>query len=150
MRSELFGAFLIFCSVRVRWLEGGGGQYFGRRHTQLYSMYVCTLCLWLTYTTRIIFLFWQTNSVKMRQKCTIYLRIINKKDMFCPQIKLRAEHSCAIILAHRSLPAQMAMRIKFSPQIINHIWFRRFFSCSGRVSICAPNIRCANKLAHYK
>jgi hypothetical protein len=25
MRSELFGVFLIFCSVRVRWLERGGG-----------------------------------------------------------------------------------------------------------------------------
>ncbi len=70
--------------------------------------------------------------------------------MFCPQIKFRAEHLCAIRQAHRSLPAQMAMRIKFSPQIINHIRFRGFFSCSGRISICAPNIRCANKLAHYK
>ncbi len=70
--------------------------------------------------------------------------------MFCPQIKLRAEHPCAIRLAPQSLPAQMAMRIKFYPQIINHIWFRGFFSCSGRVCICAPNIRCANKLARYK
>jgi hypothetical protein len=72
------------------------------------------------------------------------------KDMFCPQIKLRWDHPCAIILTHRSLPAQMAMRIKFSPQITNHIWFRGFFSCSGRVSIYAPNIRCANKLALCK
>ena len=41
----------------------------------------------------------------------------------------------------------MAMRIKFGAQIMNHSWF---FSCSGRFSVYAPNIRCANKLAHYK
>ncbi len=72
------------------------------------------------------------------------------KDMFYPQIKLRWDHPCAIKLAHRSLPAQMAMRIKFSMQIINHIWFRGFFSCSGHVSIYTLNIRCANKLARCK
>ena len=44
----------------------------------------------------------------------------------------------------------MAMRIKFGAQIINHIWCRGFFSCSGRFSFYAPKIRCANKLAHYK
>ncbi len=156
--------------------RGGGGQYFGRHQTQLYFVPLTNI------SDKNNFLLWQTNSVKMRQKCTIYLRVINKKDMFCPQIKLRAEHSCAIILAHRSLslrvinkkdmfcpqiklcaehscaiilahrslPAQIAMRIKFSPQIINHIWFRGFFSCSCRVSICAPNIWCTNKLARYK
>jgi hypothetical protein len=47
-------------------------------------------------------------------------------------------------------PAQMAKQIKFGAQIINHIWCRGFFSCSGRFSLYAPNIRCANKLAHYK
>ncbi len=52
---------------------------------------------------------------------SIYLRVINKKDLFCLQIKLRAEHPCAIILAHRSLPAQMAMRIKFGASFFNHI-----------------------------
>jgi hypothetical protein len=41
----------------------------------------------------------------------------------------------------------MAMRIKFGARIFNHIWSRGFLSCSGRVSIYAPNIRCANKLA---
>jgi hypothetical protein len=44
----------------------------------------------------------------------------------------------------------MAMRIKFGAQITNHIWSHGFFSCSGRVSINAPNIRCANKLARCK
>ncbi len=44
----------------------------------------------------------------------------------------------------------MAMRIKFGAQIIIHIWFRGFFSSSGRVSIYAQNIRCANKLARCK
>jgi hypothetical protein len=44
----------------------------------------------------------------------------------------------------------MAMRIKFTPQIMNQIEFADFFSCSGRVSFYAPNIRCANKLARYK
>ncbi len=39
---------------------------------------------------------------------SIYLRVINKKDLFCPQIKLRAEHHCVIILAHRSLPVRAA------------------------------------------
>jgi hypothetical protein len=45
---------------------------------------------------------------------------------------------------------QMAMRIKFGAQIMNQIWIRGFFSCSGRVTFYAPNIRCANKLARYK
>jgi hypothetical protein len=55
-----------------------------------------------------------------------------------------------IILAHRSLPAQMAMRIKFGAQIMNQVWPRGFFPCSGRILFYAPNIRCANKLARYK
>ncbi len=44
----------------------------------------------------------------------------------------------------------MAMRIKFGAPIINLNWSRGFFSCSGRVSFYAPNIRCANKLARHK
>jgi hypothetical protein len=60
------------------------------------------------------------------------------------------DHRCAIILAHRSLPAPMAMRIKFGAQIMKQIWTHGFFSCSGRVSFYAPNIQCANKLARYK
>jgi hypothetical protein len=35
-------------------------------------------------------------------------------------------------------------------RFFNNIWSRGFLSCSGRVSIYAPNIRCANKLAHCK
>ncbi len=35
-------------------------------------------------------------------------------------------------------------------KIMNQIWIRGFFSCSGRVSFYAPNIWCAKKLAHYK
>ena len=46
--------------------------------------------------------------------------------------------------------ASMAMRTKFVAQIMNQIWTRGFFSCSGRVSFYAPNIRCANKSARYK
>jgi hypothetical protein len=46
--------------------------------------------------------------------------------------------------------ASMAMRTKFVAQIMDQIWTRGFFSCSGRVSFYAPNIRCANKLARYK
>ena len=45
---------------------------------------------------------------------------------------------------------QMAMRIEFGAPFFNHIWSRGFLSCSGRVSIYAPNIRCANKLARCK
>jgi hypothetical protein len=44
----------------------------------------------------------------------------------------------------------MAMRIEFGAPFFNHIWSRGFLSCSGRVAIYAPNIRCANKLAHCK
>jgi hypothetical protein len=47
-------------------------------------------------------------------------------------------------------PASMAMRKELAAQIMNQIWTRGFFSCSGRVSFYAPNIRCANKLARYK
>jgi hypothetical protein len=45
---------------------------------------------------------------------------------------------------------QMAMRIEFAAQIMKQIWICGFFSCSGRISIYAPNIRCANKLARCK
>jgi hypothetical protein len=61
--------------------------------------------------------------------------------LFCPQIKSRWDNRCAIILAHWSLPATMAMRIKFGAQIMNQIWTCGFFSCSGRVSFYAPSIR---------
>jgi hypothetical protein len=64
----------------------------------------------------------------------------NYENLFCPQIKSRWDHRCAIILAHRSLPVP----------IMNQIWTGGFFSCSGRVSFYAPNIRYANKLARYK
>ena len=57
---------------------------------------------------------------------SIYSRVTNMIDLFCPQ---------------------MAMRIKFGASFLNHILSRGFVSCSGRVSIYAPNIRCANKLA---
>jgi hypothetical protein len=40
--------------------------------------------------------------------------------------------------------APMAMRTEFAAQIMNQIWTRGFFSCSGRDSFYAPNIRCAN------
>jgi hypothetical protein len=43
MRSELFGAFLIFCSVRVRWLERGGVNILEDvRHSSV--LYVCKYC----------------------------------------------------------------------------------------------------------
>jgi hypothetical protein len=45
---------------------------------------------------------------------------------------------------------QMAMQIEFGAPFFNHIWPRGFLCCSGRVSIYAPNIRCANKLACCK
>ncbi len=45
---------------------------------------------------------------------------------------------------------QMAMRVEFGAPFFKHIWSRRFLSCSGRVSIYAPNIRWANKLARCK
>ncbi len=45
---------------------------------------------------------------------------------------------------------QMAMRIEFGAPFFNHIWSRGVLSCWSRVSIYAPNIRCANKLACCK
>ncbi len=45
---------------------------------------------------------------------------------------------------------QMAMRIEFAAHIMKQIWICGFFSCSGRVSIYAANIRCENKLAGCK
>jgi hypothetical protein len=47
-------------------------------------------------------------------------------------------------------PASMAMRTKFVAQIMNQFKARGFFSCAGRVSFHAPNIRGANKLTRYK
>jgi hypothetical protein len=44
----------------------------------------------------------------------------------------------------------MAMRTKFAAQIMNQFKTRGFFSCSGRVSFHASNIRGANKLTRYK
>ncbi len=67
---------------------------------------------------------------------------------------MRTEFRCVNIFAgYKYLdltPPQMAMQIKFGAPIINLNWSRGFFSCSGRVSFYAPNIRCANKLARYK
>ncbi len=45
---------------------------------------------------------------------------------------------------------QMAMQIEFAAQIMKQVWICGFFSRSGRVSIYAPNIWCANKLARCK
>jgi hypothetical protein len=49
-----------------------------------------------------------------------------------------------------SFGPQMAMRIEFAAQIMKQIWICGFFSCSGRVSIYAPTIRCTSKLARCK
>ncbi len=56
----------------------------------------------------------------------------------------------SIILAHRSLPAQITMRSKVAAQNMNYIWIHRFFSCADRVSFYATNIRCANILTRTK
>jgi hypothetical protein len=60
--------------------------------------------------------------------CTLHLvfsfslvRAFQQSNSVLPQIKIRYDHPCAILLAHRSLPAQMAMQIKFKAQIMNQI-----------------------------
>ncbi len=53
------------------------------------------------------------------------------------------------VTMHNS-PAFMAMRTEFSEWIKKQFWIHGFFPGLDPISIHAPMIRCANKLAHYK
>jgi hypothetical protein len=106
-------------------------QVSDRGDRYLFTFWTCRFCVQIQFPFPFVITKWIGDYFDNRLcaanfGASIYSRVTNMIDLFCPQ---------------------MAMRIKFGAPFFNHILSRGIVSCSGRVSIYAPNIRYANKLA---